>query len=297
MNKNFTCDETRERLALLLYGELNFDEEEHTENHLDTCAECGAELARHKEIHAALAAAEITPSPALLASCRSSFAGQLERESGLVHAPRSKVTPKNTWDRWMLQLHEMFSFSSPSAWLRPVGAMALLVAGFVGAKLTPGIAFNSNGSDEPNLANLMGSGGLNVRNVVTGQNGTVHIIVDETRERTFSGNMEDPEIRGLLKSAARDSQDPGLRAQTLTILTPSIDSSDVREAVMFALANDQNSQVRQRAIDALTQERGRDMDREMISLLQDLMSREHDEYVRQRAERMLRSINASTGVY
>ncbi len=41
------------QFALLLYGELSFDEEERVDAHLDGCAECRAALEREKSLHAA----------------------------------------------------------------------------------------------------------------------------------------------------------------------------------------------------------------------------------------------------
>ena len=42
--ENMTCTEARDQFALMLYGELSFDEEERVESHLDTCSECRAAL-------------------------------------------------------------------------------------------------------------------------------------------------------------------------------------------------------------------------------------------------------------
>ena len=39
-----SCDAVRDQFAMLLYGELSFDEEGHVEEHLETCAECQAAL-------------------------------------------------------------------------------------------------------------------------------------------------------------------------------------------------------------------------------------------------------------
>ena len=38
--EEMNCGPARDRLALLLYGELSFDEEERVESHLDVCSEC-----------------------------------------------------------------------------------------------------------------------------------------------------------------------------------------------------------------------------------------------------------------
>ena len=92
--------------------------------------------------------------------------------------------------------------------------MTLLAVGFFAAKLTPGLewggAFQSAG--------LTSFGGASVRNVATQPDGTVHIVLDETRQRTVTGNREDRQIRALLVAAAREGADPGVRADTVTIL-------------------------------------------------------------------------------
>ena len=78
-------------------------------------------------------------------------------------------------------------------------------------------------------------------------NGRVNIVLNETKQRTVSGNMHDAMIRNLLMAAAKGSSDPGLRAETVTILVNGAGSSDVRDALVFALENDQNTVVRWRA--------------------------------------------------
>ena len=57
------CQAARDQFALLLYGELSFDEEERVESHLDGCADCRAALERQKALHDAVDAAAVTPCP------------------------------------------------------------------------------------------------------------------------------------------------------------------------------------------------------------------------------------------
>ena len=61
-------------------------------------------------------------------------------------------------------------------------------------------------------------GGAQVRNVAAQPDGSLRIVFDETRQRTISGSREDQQIRALLMAAAKEGADPGLRAQTVTIL-------------------------------------------------------------------------------
>ena len=59
------CTQVREQLAMLLYGELSFDEEEIVETHLDTCAECRGALDRQRELHGAFDRLQVEPPPSL----------------------------------------------------------------------------------------------------------------------------------------------------------------------------------------------------------------------------------------
>jgi hypothetical protein len=173
-------------------------------------------------------------------------------------------------------------------------------------------------------------GGAQVRNVAAQPDGTLRIVFDEKRERTVSGNRDDQRIRQLLMAAAKEAADPGLRAQTVTILVGDANESDVREALAFAMANDENTNVRLKAmegleryasdpmvqnalahvllndpntgmrtrvIDALTGHDAQALDPQMVGALQELMSREDDSDVRERARQMLHSIKASAETY
>ena len=117
-----TCNGTRDQLALLLYGELSFDEEERVESHLDTCAECRQALDRQRLLHEAVDAAAVTPSPALLARSRADLFARLDQER-----------PVSGLRAWWQGLQRNWNFQI----LNPVGAAALVALGFFGARLTP----------------------------------------------------------------------------------------------------------------------------------------------------------------
>jgi anti-sigma factor RsiW len=312
MSEALNCEKVREQFALLLYGELNFDEEERIESHLDGCAQCRSALERQKALHEALDAAAVTPSPALLKSCRQHLAELLPNEK-----PRHSA-----WAQWWTEVSSGWKIQI----LRPVGAMALLAVGFFAAKVTPGLNF-ANGVSSMGLGSFDGA---QVRNVATQPDGSLRIVLNETRQRIISGSPEDQQIRALLVAAAKEGTDPGLRAQTVTILVGAADASDVREALAFAMANDENTNVRLKAmeglqryagdpmvqnalahvllndpntgmrtrvIDALTGHQGRELDPQLVGALQELMSREDDRDVRERARQMLHSIKASAETY
>ena len=310
------CEDARGQFALLLYGELSFDEEERTESHLDGCEECHVALKRQKALHDALDGVALTPSPLLLNRCREDLTQSLAHEKS---ASGWGASGMHSW--W-----QQMTGGLKIQFLRPMTVMALLAVGFFAAKVIPGLSFAGSVAS----MGLGDFGGAQVRNVATEPDGRLRIVVDETRERTISGSREDRQIRDLLMAAAKEGADPGLRAQTVTILLGDADASDVREALAFAMANDENANVRLKAmeglerytndpvvqnalahvllndpnsgmrtrvIDALGEREGQELDRQMVGALQELMSREDDQDVRERASRMLHSIKASDGTY
>lgn len=330
----YKCDDVRDRLALLLYGELNFDEEERVELHVDSCADCRAALARQKAVHAAIDSVEVTASPALLARCREEFFDTLHvQDSALTHGISAHGSERDaeTGESWWSQFLSSFEGKWSMHWMRPAGALVLLAVGFMAARLTPTSWLNGGGAGANYSAmDLAHLGPDQIRNVQADPSGRVNIVINQNMQRTVSGNLQDAMIRNLLVAAAKQSADPGLRAETVTILVGGAESADVRDALVFALENDQNTVVRWRAmeglrsyahdpsvqtalaqvllqdmnpgmrtqaIDLLTPETGPAMNRQVVGVLQQMVSREDDAYIRQRAQKMLEAVKASAGVY
>ena len=192
---NMECTTARDQFALLLYGELSFDEEERVESHLDNCAECRVALAHQKELHQALDAADVTPSPDLLVRNRANLAHKLDHEAS-----------RNWWSDLASGLR--LRWAHPI--LQPLGAVALLTVGFFGAKLTPNIGQQTGGQQ----AGLLNLGNAHVRNVAAGRDGRVQIVVDESRERTIEGRLDDERIRTLLMAAAKNAPAKGASGRT-----------------------------------------------------------------------------------
>jgi hypothetical protein len=321
-----TCGTVRSQLALLLYAELSFDEEERVEAHLDECAECRAALERERAILAAADQVAVEPSPALLMQCREGLAERLKAEPA-----RYAAGPAATG--WFHRVAEWFAPRMPAAlsqaWMRPAGALALLAMGFVGARLAPNLGAGAFGE-----ASLV-PGAARVSYVEPGDNGQVRIVLDETRQRVVTGRLEDESIRAYLLAATRDPSDAGLRIDTLELLNGRAQAADVRDALVYAVRNDENAGVRLKAMDGLRafvhepDVRGAlavvleqdsnagirtqaidmliegladssgnpAMDRRMIQVFQELMSRENNPYVRQQCQRALELAGASTEIY
>jgi hypothetical protein len=305
-----TCEKVRMQLGMLLYGELSFDEEETVDAHLESCAECRAALERERELHAAFDRAAIEPPASVLWDARRDLQQRIAAE----HPPVHRV---GWWDRLV-----------DGPWLRPAGALALVTLGFLGARVAPELGLGVTGMS------LVDPGAQRVRSVEPGPNGGVQIVLDETRQRTVSGDLDDQNIRVLLLSAAKDPSDPGLRYETVGILNDRAQAAEVRDTLIYALEHDENAGVRLKAmdglkpfvrqsevrkalsgvllsdanpgmrtqaIDLLTQGVGETpangLDRDIIGTLQELMNRENNAYVRQRGERVLQLVNASQETY
>src|SRR5450755_2766033 len=131
------CTEVREQLAMMLYGELSFDEEEIVETHLDACAECRVALERQRELHGAFDRLQVEPPPSLLRECRAALAAQW---AGPPTAPIAKHA-----DGWWDKLVNLVTGPAPSGWLRPAGALTLIAVGFAAARMMPALANGSGG--------------------------------------------------------------------------------------------------------------------------------------------------------
>ena len=305
------CEDVRSTLPLFLYGELSFEEEERLEVHIDECSACRIALEREKSLFKSLDAAELTPSRDLLENCRG------ELRSRLAHA-QPEVT-----DFWS-KLRQGFTihFHFAPGWAQPAGLAAMLALGFLAARLTPG-SFPGFGRQAGVMTDPVSS---RVRYVEPTAAGKVQIVLDETRQRVLSGNLEDESIQRLLLTAAKDPSDAGLRVESVDLLKSRPQSAEVRSALLYAVQHDANAGVRLKALDGLktfaddpetrrtlTQVLLKDdnpgvrtqvidlliqhHNNAMVSVLQELMMKEDNGYIRMRCQKALHEMNASVETY
>ncbi|MFB3828859.1 MAG: HEAT repeat domain-containing protein [Bryobacteraceae bacterium] len=304
-----SCNSIRESIPLYYYGELAPEEEERLECHLAGCESCRGELERYRALAAALARREAPAPPELLAECRHDLMRSVYRTPARAARPGA----------WAL-FREGFAslFGSFAQFRQPIGAVALLALGFFSARLTmqPPPAPASANSDV-----IYSS----IRSVQPAAGGRVQIALDETRRRIVSGSLEDARIRGLLLAAVREEDNPAVRVESVDVLKrlpvqdvraalvaalsndanpavrlkaveamkPYTADSEVRKALMRALVRDENAGVRIQCIDLLVAK----PDESMVGVLQDLVQREDNSYVRLKCERALRDMNASVGTF
>jgi len=304
------CEDVRTSLALFLYGELSFEDEEQVEAHIDECDACRATLARERALFQSLDAAEVTPGQELLDKCRATLRERL-----------AHIQPDHA--SWWSKFREGFTihFHFAPGLAQPVGAVAMLIVGFMAARMMPNAllpGFNSAGVADP--------GTSRVRYVEPQGSGKVQIVVDETRQRVLSGNLDDQAIQRLLLTAAKDPSDAGLRVESVDLLRSRPQSAEVRGALLAALQHDPNAGVRLKALDglkefandpetrkALTQVLLNDENPgvrtqvidllmqhrsdSMVGVFQELMGKEDNGYIRMRCQKALHEMNASVETY
>lgn len=306
------CDDIRRLMPLALYGELSFEEEDRLEAHLAACEACQMAMARQAELHAAIDTEEEVPAAALLHQCRQNLHREIRQ---LAPAPSG-------WRRFLPA-----DLLSPLRVLaKPAAAMALILVGFGLARVTApaknvtdAAAFSSTGNGSEPIA-------VQVRDVEPVAAGQIRIVIQESRQRALSGTIQDAAIRQLLLAASRDASDAGTRLGSIDILKTQPESPDIRQVLLTALEHDDNpgvrfkaleglrpfsqepdvqralSQallsdpnpgVRTQAIDLLTQK----AEPNLAGLFQELMHRENNVYIRQRCQKTLEALHASTETF
>lgn len=299
------CEDVRRDLALYLYHELDFEQEELLEQHLDGCAECRAELEYERALQGAADLVSDEPSPELLAACRRELERRLAAEA---------VSP-SPWARLRRWLRESAPYRPA---LRPLGAMALIAIGFVGARLWDATTANA----QPTWTR--------VRSLQPDTQGGVRLVLEDVRQRNVTARLEDERVRQMLLAAAEESGDPGLRVQTIEILSDLAghqqDELDLRRTLLRAVSEDANEGVRLKAIEGLRRFKGDAetqrvlanvllTDRnpgvrteainllleqpraESIGALQEVVTRESNPYIRSRTLNALKALNASAETF
>jgi hypothetical protein len=308
-----TCDATAKQLPFLIYSELSFEEEEQLHRHLEACSGCRGEYQRLQDMHRAIDAAELEPDGKLLADCRRRLRVNVAALAE-ANVPRSQRLPF-----WFSRLLPSFPAAAP---FKSFGALALIALGYFSAGYvrtgTIGMPVIGRASFEPVASR--------VRYVEPRDGGQVQIVLEETRQRVLSGDMQEEPIRRLLLAAARESADPGVRVGTMDLLKSQSQSQDVRRALIYALQHDPNAGVRLKALEGL---RSSSKDPEirrvlagvlltdinpgvrtqavdlltqapepaLVSVLQELMTREENNYVRLKCQKVLHEMNASVETF
>jgi hypothetical protein len=306
MSGNLTsCDAILETIPLYFYGELAPPQEDEVEEHLHTCPSCAREMERQRALAVALAARQTEPPVAFLEECR---AGLMAAIGGMpVRRPDPVPGP------WRLFLQAVtHSFAGLERLRVPAGAAALVALGFVAARLT---------MQSPAVDPVLHT----VRSIQPDGSGRVQISLDETQRRVVSGRLDDQNIQQLLVAAAR-GDNASARLESVGVLKDRAESSPVRDALLNAVAHDPNAAVRLAALEGLKPLAGEPdvrktlahvlltdedpavriqvidlvvahRDDALTGVLQNLVEKDNNNYVRLKSEQALKAINASIGTF
>lgn len=320
------CIEVTREIPNYCYGEISSEAEEAVESHLAGCDLCRTELARHRKFLELLDERDAVADAGLLVQCRSELSAAL-RAQAATEAGRSGIRQRldRTVRNAMEYLRDLSRVHIP--FRIPVGALALVALGFVGARYTP----ERFGGVSATLAEPMFS---SVRSVEPSGPGQVQIAVDEIRRHVVSGTLQDPQIHDLLVSGVTDGSDPAARLQSIQVLHDlngnaagnNADSEQLRQALLGALAHDTSVDVRLKALDGLkqfaTEARVRTAlvvavqkdddarvraqaidllaahhDDSLVGVLQNAVQREDNPLVRAQITQLLAQLKASVGTY
>jgi hypothetical protein len=266
---------------------------------------------------AALDSVELVPSVQALDKSRA----ELRRRLAMADQPlgSSNIRGSGFWDKIREGFTIHFHFAPGIA--QVVGAAVMLVLGFLTARVAPNSLlgnWRSAGMIEPATSR--------VRYVEPVSPGRVQIVLDETRQRVLSGSVDDEAIQRLLLTAAKDPSDAGLRVESVDLLKNNSQSAEIRKALVYSLEHDPNAGVRLKALDGLKQfaedpdtrqaltqvllkddnpgvrtqvidllvQRHTDA---MVGVLQELMQKEDNGYIRMRCQKVLQEMNASAEMY
>jgi hypothetical protein len=314
-------DDLKDRISLYLYNELEDGEREALETELESDPELARAVESERRFLQTLNQRTDRDAPhALLVECRHDLMRAVYRLG---------TQPETNFDfsGWLARIPASLR-SLRLAW-QPTAALALLVVGFFAGRNTeriPLLSAPARNASPVTEASLIGSGSGSLRDVqsvqVNPENGTIEIVVEEVTRRTIRGSSQDPHIRGLLITTVQDYPNSGVRLESLDALTPRAADQEVQRALLATMIEDDNPGVRLKALEALKplhnepevrqglvrilqEDDNPGMrvqaielltekpDRELVSVLQNLVSQESNNYVRLRMMKTLHDLNAS----
>jgi hypothetical protein len=233
------CEIVKDNLILHLYGELPDDAKFELEQHLGRCATCEGEWQAMQDFRRDMdSVPALEPSPNLLAASRIQLHEKLET-----------IEQHRGWRGWIFD---------PVALLRqahfsPALAAAILIVGFVAGSLTTFKTFTGRntarvaGASPSQQASIAGISGI-----TQDPNGSnVQIKYDTVQQQSVNGSLDDPKIQQLLLYAARNQQNPGVRVESVDLLTQKSADPQVRAALIYTLRYDQNPGCRLKALDGI----------------------------------------------
>src|SRR6267154_2983826 len=251
------CQSARDCIVLLNYGELPDELAGVLEQHLIGCVDCTEELEAFHRFEERLAITPVLePSPNLLAQSRMRLDDALD-----MIPPHGFLTQLRTnFFRWLGYVQSA-----------PALATLLLGVGFLVGNFThryqvanapkPHIPLTVGHPTEGVIANVTGI-------VQTPNSELVQVNYNKIVPESMEGSLDSPEIRKLLLAGTNAAATPGVRMNSVSLLTdeckaghacqPTGDSEGIRHALMVSLRYDEDAGVRMKALEGLQRYVGQD---------------------------------------
>jgi hypothetical protein len=233
------CEWVKQNIVFYVYDELPDDARHELEQHVVRCKDCAAEVASVKQLRSDFAQVPVQePSPSFLTASRMRLQEALESaEQG------------GWWSRFVFD---------PIHWLNqirfaPALAAAIFIFGFAGGigvtykMVRPPIIEGPGPAAPLSLASISGITSISQQ---SGSN-QISVKYDTVSPQEAHGSLSDPNIQQLLLYAARNNFNPGVRMDSVNLLTQQPNNQHVREALLYALRYDSNTGVRLKALDGL----------------------------------------------
>lgn len=286
------CESARDCIVLLKYGELPDELAGPLEQHLMSCEGCSAELESFQEFEEHLAVLPVLePSPNLLAQSRMRLDDALDMipPRGFLAQLRTNIY------RWIGHVQSA-----------PALATLLLGVGFLAGNFTlryqvahapkPAPVVTVTHPDSV-IANVTGI-------VQTPNSELVQVNYNRVTPETMEGSLDSPEIRKLLMVGTNPAATPGVRMNSVSLLTsecvaghecqPTPDGKGIRHALMVSLRYDQDAGVRMKALEGL--QRYVAQDTHVRDAVLEAVANDTDPLVRQTAIGVLGPVQSDSSV-
>ncbi len=290
------CQSARDCIVLLNYGELPDELAGVLEQHLIGCEDCTEELEAFQGFEERLATMPVLePSPNLLAQSRMRLDDALD-----MIPPHGFLTQlRINFYRWIGNVQSA-----------PALATLLLGVGFLTGNFThryqvrntpppktPGPTVTLGHPAEGVIANVTG--------IVQAPNSElVQVNYNKIVPESMEGSLDSPEIRKLLLVGTNAAAAPGVRMNSVSLLTdeckaghacqPTPDGDGIRHALMVSLRYDEDAGVRMKALEGL--ERYVGQDQHVRDAVLEAVAHDRDAEVRRTAIGLLEPVQSDSSV-
>ncbi|GAB4286501.1 MAG: hypothetical protein Kow0098_01770 [Ignavibacteriaceae bacterium] len=232
----------KEMIDLLLMNELSVEEMEFVHKHLGECEECRKEFeVKDNIMHMIRDDKSTDETEKLLVEARTELRGALRLE-----ADRKGLAGK---------FRDRLSFA-PASFLKPVFAVALLIAGFTGGYLLN----NSSDSSHFKPADLLAQSDVGITNIQfldsDASDGEIDFSFLAVKPMRIQGNINDQKIKDLLTYSILKGNNPGVRLNSVNAVSFSSHNQsgdEIKQSLIHAARYDDNPGVRLEALKVLNE--------------------------------------------